>query len=120
MTELALIRSCSEIEAESLAGRVADPLTTKLTGTWSALYDGRIDVRKMRALVDLLGPATPEGRRRDRGPGPARAPSELTVAQLRQRVRRALARLDAKALEKRRARGGHAGPTSATSRPATG
>ena len=59
MTELAMIRSCSEREAESLAIE-SILLTTKLPRTWSALYAGRIDVRKMRALLDLLGPAKPK------------------------------------------------------------
>src|SRR5688500_16564696 len=49
VSELALIRCCSEKEAELLAIE-SILLTTKLTGTWSALYAGRIDVRKMRAL----------------------------------------------------------------------
>lgn len=101
VSELALIRSCSEFEAEKLAIE-SILLTTTMTGTWEALHAGEIDVRKMRALVDLLGPAKPEVIEQveqrvlpDAG--------RLTVAQLRQRVRRALARLDADALEKRRA-----------------
>lgn len=100
VSELALIRGCSEVEAEALAVE-SILLTTLLIGTWSALYAGEIDVRKMRALVDLLGPAKPavvaEIERRvlpDAG--------RLTVPQLRHRVRRALARLDAEALEERR------------------
>ena len=59
VTELAMIRSCSEQEAQSLAIE-SILLTTKLTATWGALYAGRIDVRKMRALLDLLGPAKPK------------------------------------------------------------
>jgi hypothetical protein len=100
VSELAVIRGCTEAEAESLAIE-SIVLTTSLTGTWDALYAGVIDVRKMRALVDLLGPAKQsvieEVERRvlpDAG--------RLTVPQLRQRVRRALARLDAEALDKRR------------------
>ncbi|MGY1987874.1 DUF222 domain-containing protein [Blastococcus sp. SYSU DS0669] len=100
VSELAQIRNCSEVEAEALAVE-SILLTTRLTGTWDALYAGRIDVRKMRALVDLLSTATPdviaEVERRvlpDAG--------RLTVAQLRARVRRALARLDADALDQRR------------------
>ena len=100
--ELAFIRHCSEIEAETL---LVESLTLvhKLPGTWSALYEGRIDVRKMRLLVDLLGPATPKAVAAIE----ARilpVAGDLTRAQIRQRVRRALARLDAKALEDRRAR----------------
>ncbi|WP_051005051.1 HNH endonuclease signature motif containing protein [Blastococcus saxobsidens] len=98
--ELALIRGCSEAEAESLAIE-SIVLTTSLTGTWDALYAGEIDVRKMRALVDLLSPAKQsvieEIERRV-----LPAAGRLTVPQLRQRVRRALAQLDAEALDKRR------------------
>jgi hypothetical protein len=100
VTELAMIRCCSEREAEQLAIE-SILLTTKLTATWSALYAGRIDVRKMRALLDLLGPAKPKVAAAIEArvlPGAER----LTVAQLRDRVRRALARLDAAALDKRR------------------
>jgi hypothetical protein len=102
VTELAMIRSCSEMAAEALAVE-SILLTTKLRATWSALYEGRIDPRRMRALVDLLGPAKPKvaaevERRVLPGAG------DLTVAQLRARVRRLLFRLDAKALEDRRVR----------------
>ena len=100
VSELALIRGCTEVEAETLAVE-SILLTTKLTGTWSALYAGRLDVRKMRAVVDLLGPAKPEvvdAIERRVLPDAAR----LTVTQLRLRIRRLLAVLDAKALEERR------------------
>lgn len=101
VSELALIRGCSELEAEALAVE-SILLTTKLTGTWSALYGGRLDVRKMRAVVDLLGSAKPEvAEVIERRVLPAAA--RLTVAQLRLRIRRLLARLDAKALDERRA-----------------
>jgi hypothetical protein len=99
VAELAFIRSCSEIEAESLLVESLT-LTTKLRATWSALYEGRIDVRKMRALVDLLGPATP----RAVAAIEARVlpvAGRLTVAQLRLRVRRGLARFDSAALRRR-------------------
>jgi hypothetical protein len=100
--ELAMIRCCSEIAAEALAVE-SILLTTKLQGTWSALYEGRIDVRRMQALVDLLGAAKPtvatEVERRI-----LPVAGDLTVAQLRARVRRLLFRLDAKALEDRRVR----------------
>ena len=100
VTELAMIRSCSEQEAQLLAIE-SILLTTKLTATWGALYAGRIDVRKMRALLDLLGPAKPkvaaaiESR-------VLPAAEHLTVAQLRAKVRRLLVRLDEQALERRR------------------
>ena len=99
--ELAFIRRCSEHEAEALAVESL-LLTTKLTGTWSALYEGRIDERKMRALVDLLGGASSETAAEvERLVLPLA--EELTVADLRARVRRLLARLEAAALEARRA-----------------
>jgi len=102
VSELALARHCTENEAELLAVE-AILLTTKLTGTWAALYRGRIDEPKMRALVDLLGAVKAETaaeiERRVLEPA-----ESLTVPQLRARVRRLLARLDAEALEKRRAR----------------
>ena len=99
--ELAMIRCCSDFEAEQLLVESL-VLVHALPGTWSALYEGRIDVRKMRALVDLLGSAKPsaiEEIERRLLPHAGR----LTVAQLRERVRRMLARLDARALEERRA-----------------
>ena len=101
VAELALLRGCSEVEAESLAIE-SILLTTTLLGTWEALHDGRIDVRKMRALVDLLGPAQPSVITQIEQRVLPDA-DRLTVAQLRSRVRRALARLDADALDKRRA-----------------
>jgi hypothetical protein len=102
VSELALIRGCSEMEAESLAVE-SILLTTKLRGTWAELHAGRIDIRKMRAMVDLLSTATPKAVEEIERRVLPRA-GELTVAQLRTRIRRALARLDAKALEERRAR----------------
>ncbi|TFV74429.1 HNH endonuclease [Blastococcus sp. CT_GayMR19] len=101
VTELAMIRCCSEREAELLAIE-SILLTTKLRGTWSELYAGRIDVRKMRAMVDLLGPATPKVATAIEQRVLPDA-EHLTVAQLRARVRRVLARLDAQAMDKRRA-----------------
>jgi hypothetical protein len=101
VAELALIRGCTETEAEALAVQSLI-LTTKLTGTWSALYEGRIDVRRMRALVDLLSTAKPKvAAEIERRVLPGA--ENLTVPQLRQRVRRSLARLDAAALDARRA-----------------
>jgi hypothetical protein len=101
VSELALIRGCSEMEAEALAVE-SILLTSKLRGTWAELHAGRIDVRKMRAMVDLLSPATPEAVEKvERIVLPQAA--AMTVPQLRTRVRRALARVDAKALEERRA-----------------
>ena len=99
--ELAVVRGCSEVEAEMLAVESL-LLTSKLRATWNALYEGRIDVRRMRALVDLLGPAKPAvAAEIERRVLPVAG--RLTVAQLRARVRRLLTRLDAKALDDRRA-----------------
>lgn len=98
--EVALIRHCSEREAERLVVESL-VLTTTLTATWSALYEGRIDEKKMQALVDLLGTVKPETSaavERLVLPDAER----LTAADLRSRVRRLLARLDADALNKRR------------------
>ena len=97
--ELAQIRCCSEYEAEALAIE-SIILTTTLRGTWSALFEGRITVRKMRALVELLGPAKPDVAAAIEARVLPLA-EELNVAQLRGRVRRALARLDAAALRRR-------------------
>src|SRR5690348_12068921 len=86
ISELALARHCTEAEAEALAVE-AILLTTRLTATWRALYHGRIDEKKMRALVDLLGGVKAETaaeiERRVLEPA-----ESLTVPQLRARVRR--------------------------------
>ncbi|MCA0146738.1 HNH endonuclease signature motif containing protein [Blastococcus sp. LR1] len=98
--ELAMLRNCTEIEAENLAAE-SIVLTTKLRGTWNALYDGLIDVRKMRALVELLAPvkqAVIDEIEQQVLP----SAEKLTVPLLRQRVRRLIAKLDAEALDKRR------------------
>lgn len=98
--ELALLRNCSEVEAERLLVE-ALILTTTLVGTWGALYEGRIDVPKMRALVDLLASASPAAIS-EIEEKILPAAGGLTVPQLRLRLRRALARLDADALDRRR------------------
>ena len=97
--ELALIRSCTEVEAQTLAVE-ALILVRRLPATWSALYEGRIDVRRMRAMVDLLGSAKADvaARIEERV---LSAAGRLTVPQLRGRIRRLLARWDAEALEAR-------------------
>ncbi|MGY1884200.1 HNH endonuclease [Blastococcus sp. SYSU DS0753] len=100
VTELAMIRGCTEAEAESLAVE-SILLTTVLTGTWDALYAGVISERKMRVLVDLLATAKPSVIAEVERLVLPHA-GRLTVPQLRGRVRRALARLDAAALDKRR------------------
>jgi hypothetical protein len=114
--ELALILSCTESEAESAAVE-AVLLTTKLRGTWSALFEGRISVRKMQAPVDLLGPATAETCAAVEARLLPRA-ADWTVPQLRAAVRRHLcgwrARPSRRAAPRRRS-----GPTCAPIRPAT-
>ena len=97
--ELAQIRCCTESEAEALAIE-SIVLTTKLRGTWSALFEGRITVRKMRALVELLASAKQEAVDAIEAQILPLA-EELTIPQIRGRVRRALARLDAAALNRR-------------------
>src|SRR3712207_3579843 len=57
VAELALIRGCTQGEAGELA-REAVLLTTVLEPTWSELFAGRIGIRQVRALVDLLGDVT--------------------------------------------------------------
>ncbi|WP_116452936.1 HNH endonuclease signature motif containing protein [Blastococcus litoris] len=98
--EVALLRNCSESEAEHLLVESLI-LTTTLRGTWTALYEGRISVPKMRALVDLLGTAKPAAVEEIEALVLPVA-ERCSVPQLRQRVRRALTRLDADALERRR------------------
>src|SRR4051812_39138759 len=56
--ELAQILACTEYEAEAAAVE-AVYLTSTLLATLSALYEGRLSIRKMQALVDLLAPASP-------------------------------------------------------------
>ncbi|TKJ33370.1 hypothetical protein A6V29_16120 [Blastococcus sp. CCUG 61487] len=57
VTELAVIRNCSEAEASKLAVESL-LLTTTLAAVWSELFVGRLTVRKARILVDLLGDAS--------------------------------------------------------------
>ncbi len=57
VSELAVIRHCSEADASRLAVESL-LLTTKLSPTWSALFAGRLTVRKARILLDLLGDAS--------------------------------------------------------------
>ncbi len=97
--ELAQIRCCTEFEAEALAIE-SIVLTTRLRGTWSALFEGRITVRKMRVLVDLLGPAKAEVIAEIEARVLPFAET-MTIPQMRGRVRRLLARLDAAALNRR-------------------
>ena len=98
--ELALIRGCTEAEAAVLA-RESILLTTTLAPAWSELYAGRIGVRHVKVLVDLLGDAAPdvaaEVQRRilPRVEG-------MTAPVLRDRVRYHLYRLDGEARERRR------------------
>ena len=100
VTELALIRGCTEAEA-SVRAREAILLTTTLAPSWSELFAGRIGVRHVTVLVDLLGDAPPhvaaEVQRRVL-PGA----EGMTAPVLRERVRRLLYRLDAEARERRR------------------
>ena len=100
VSELALVRSCTEAEASVLA-RESILLTTTLAPSWSELFAGRIGVRHVKVLVDLLGDASPrvadEVQRRlvPRMEG-------MTAPVLRDRVRYHLYRLDGEARERRR------------------
>jgi hypothetical protein len=100
VTELALIRSCSEAEAGRLAAE-SILLTTKLAATWSELYAGRLTVRKARLLLDLLGntdDAVAAGVQARVLPGAEACPP----GRLADRTRYHLYRLDADAKERRR------------------
>lgn len=54
VSELAVIRNCSEAEASKLAVESL-LLCATLAAAWSELYAGRLTVRKARILLDLLG-----------------------------------------------------------------
>ena len=100
VTELALIRHCSEAEAGRLAAE-SILLTTKLAATWSELYAGRLTVRKARILLDLLGDAD------DAVAAGVQArvlplAEECPPGRLADRARYHLYRLDADAKERRR------------------
>ncbi|MGK5170507.1 HNH endonuclease signature motif containing protein [Geodermatophilus sp. CPCC 205761] len=100
VSELALIRHCSEAEAGRLAAESL-LLTTKLAPTWSELYAGRLTVRKARILLDLLGDADDEvaaGVQARVLPGAEACPP----GRLADRARYHLYRLDADAKERRR------------------
>jgi len=100
VTELALIRGCTENEALVLA-RESILVTTVLQPTWSELYRGHIGVRHFKVVVDMLG---------DAAPGVAAAVQERvllgaenrTAPALRERLRYHLYKLDAAARERRR------------------
>jgi hypothetical protein len=98
--ELALVRGCTEAEAAVLAVESL-LLVERLPDVWSELYEGRIDRRRAAVLADLLGEVTPETAAAVLAivlPGAG----ARTAPQLRERTRRALARIDADALERRR------------------
>jgi len=97
--ELAMIRSCTETEATTLALE-AVALVRHLPETLQALREGRCDQRRARALVELLSPASRAAAGRVQA---AVLPTieHRSVAQLRATVRRLLARWEAEALEAR-------------------
>jgi len=98
--ELALLRGCSEHEAATLALE-AVALVRHLPETLAALGEGRCDLRKARALVELLSPASRAVAERVQAVVLPDVGSR-TVPQLRATVRRLLARWEAEALERRR------------------
>jgi hypothetical protein len=100
VSELALIRVCSEAEAGRLAAE-SILLTTTLAATWSELYAGRLTVRKARILLDLLGDADDAVAAAVQArvlPGAEQCPP----GRLADRARYHLYRLDAEAKERRR------------------
>jgi hypothetical protein len=98
--ELALIRGCTEAEAAVLAVESL-VLVERLPDVWGELYEGRLDIRRARVLVDLLGEVSPATAAAVLDRVLARA-GRQTAPQLRDRTRRVLARIDADALEHRR------------------
>ena len=99
--ELALIRGCTEQEAETLA-LAAVAVVRHLPGTLAAMQAGRCSPRKAEALVDLLSPVSAEVAARVEAAVLTDVDTR-TGAQLRAKVRRLLAKWDAEALEQRRA-----------------
>ncbi|SEM09936.1 protein of unknown function, partial [Blastococcus sp. DSM 46786] len=100
VSELAVIRGCSEAEAGRLAAE-SILLTTKLAPTWAELFAGRLSIRKARILLDLLGDApdaVAAGVQARVLPGAADCPP----SRLGDRVRYHLYRVDAEAKERRR------------------
>ncbi|SDY25785.1 protein of unknown function [Modestobacter sp. DSM 44400] len=98
--ELALIRGCSEREAERIAVW-ALVLVRHLPASLEALHEGRLTEGTAAVLIDLLGPVSrevaDEVQRRVLPDVQTR-----TAPQLRAKVHRLLAQLDAEALEERR------------------
>ncbi|RBY85560.1 HNH endonuclease signature motif containing protein [Blastococcus sp. TF02A-30] len=100
VSELAVIRRCSETEASRLAAE-SILLTTKLAPTWSELYAGRLTVRKARILLDLLGDASDGVAAEVQARVLPRA-EDCPPSRLADRARYHLYRLDAAAKERRR------------------
>ncbi len=100
VTELAVIRNCSEAEASKLAVESL-LLTTTLAAAWSELFAGRLTLRKARILLDLLGDASDAVAAHVLArvlPGAEDCPPP----RLGDRVRYHLHRVDAEAKERRR------------------
>jgi hypothetical protein len=100
VSELAVIRGCSDAEASRLAAE-ALLLTGKLAATWAELYAGQITIRKARILLDLLGDAADDVARVVQGKVlPAAA--DCAPSRLADRTRYHLYRADADARDRRR------------------
>ncbi|MCF6507988.1 HNH endonuclease [Blastococcus sp. MG754426] len=100
VSELAVIRHCSEAEAGRLAAE-SILLTTKLAATWAEMFAGRLSIRKVRILLDLLGDASDAVAAAVQArvlPGAADCPP----SRLGDRVRYHLYRVDGEAKERRR------------------
>ncbi|WP_051684373.1 HNH endonuclease signature motif containing protein [Blastococcus sp. URHD0036] len=100
VTELAVIRGCSDGEASKLAVE-ALVLTGKLAATWSELWCGRITIRKARILLDLLGDASDEVAAYVQAKV-LPAAEECEPSRLADRARYHLYRADAEAKDRRR------------------
>ena len=104
--ELAIILNCSRTAATKLADQAA-LLTQRMSATWAALADGRLDWPRARAIAsELMDPA------RDVAPHVLAAVEaavlprarERSVSALQAAVRKELLRLDAAAADRRRKR----------------
>src|SRR5215210_4859905 len=100
VTELALSRDCTEAEAHTVL-REALLLTGPLSATWRRLHAGLLGVRHARAVVDLLGDATPEVATEVQARALPRSEG-MTATAFRDRLRYHLYRVDAEAKERRR------------------
>src|SRR5690348_15537721 len=98
--ELALARGCTEVHASTVL-REALLLTGPLTPVWCRLNAGLLTVAQAKAVVDLLGDATPEVAAEVQQRVLPRSDG-LTASTFRERLRYHLYRVDAEAKDRRR------------------